>query len=313
MRTVSIILPVYNVGEYIEDCIKSIIAQRYVDFELIIINDGSKDNSIQLAEALLKRSSVDYKVIVRENGGLSAARNTGVSASSGEYLVFVDSDDVISPYYLETLVNDVKSNNVELAIANYRNVEEHNKFDFDERTILGRIVDRKEFLYKVLRHKIVPYFGGFIVAKSLIDKLSLQFDETVFFGVDQAYRWRLMIETEKYSYSEKEIYNYFVRPSSIMTGTKIHKMKTGISSIEKCAQDLKENGMIDSSWIETQWKTAALHTIAKLNTFEQFCTALPAFKPSIVEYLSFPDIRIKLSGIAATVSNRLYYELLRRK
>ena len=100
MTAVSIILPVYNVEEYITDCINSIKNQTFKNFEIIIVDDETKDKSIEIAESLLETTDIDYKIIHRKNGGLAAARNSGIRVAKGEYLVFVDSDDIINPQYL---------------------------------------------------------------------------------------------------------------------------------------------------------------------------------------------------------------------
>lgn len=105
---ISIIVPVYNIEEYICDCLESVKAQSYSNFECLIIDDCGHDNSIQLARELLKSWEHDnrFKIIQREeNGGLSAARNTGIDYSSGDYIYFLDGDDKIMPQALEALLS----------------------------------------------------------------------------------------------------------------------------------------------------------------------------------------------------------------
>ena len=91
---VSIVVPVYNVEKYLDRCIKSILNQKYQDMEIILINDGSTDNSLAICE---KYREQDSRIIIinKANQGLSAARNDGVAAASGEYIMFIDSDDYI--------------------------------------------------------------------------------------------------------------------------------------------------------------------------------------------------------------------------
>lgn len=99
---ISVIIPVYNAEKYIERCVKSIQNQTYTHFELILVNDGSTDNSLNLCEIL---ASNDERIVVvnRDNGGASAARNTGLAHIRGNYVIFADSDDYVSPSYLENL------------------------------------------------------------------------------------------------------------------------------------------------------------------------------------------------------------------
>lgn len=312
MAKVSIILPVYKVENYIKDCVSSIIAQTFKDFELIIVDDSSPDRSISIAKELLSESDIDFKVIQRLNGGLSAARNTGISFATGDYLVFVDSDDVIVPDYLETLYNDVSRNNVDLAIACFNPVTEETKFNFDRRKIQGKIVEKKDFLKKVLKRKIFNYFGCFMISREYITKHNLLFDESVFFGVDQAYMWQLMVKVERYTFNQKKVYNYFDRPNSIMTGTKIDKMLTGLPSLIKCAKDISGNPYFDSKIIVTRWKISTLHTIAKTFDYNHFKEAKTKFRPSSINCLKYPDYRIKAVGIALLMGDRISYIVLKK-
>ena len=100
---ISVVVPVYNVETYLVECLDSIQNQTYTDFEVLLVNDGSTDGSQAICERYCKENR-RFHLLNQENQGLSAARNTGVAASRGEFIVFVDSDDIILPNYLETLM-----------------------------------------------------------------------------------------------------------------------------------------------------------------------------------------------------------------
>ena len=118
MKKVSVIVPVYNVERYLPRCLDSIVEQTYKNIEIICVNDGSPDGS---AEILARYEKNDERVIVinQENGGLSSARNTGIKAATGEYIVFVDSDDWIDIETIETAVNTAERDNVEMVLWTY--------------------------------------------------------------------------------------------------------------------------------------------------------------------------------------------------
>lgn len=111
---VSVIVPVYNVENYIRECINSILRQTLKDIEIIIVNDGSTDRSIAHIQDIID-SHKNVKLINKLNGGLSAARNEGLKYSIGEYVAFIDSDDYIDPNFLERLYNEAKSYNLDIA------------------------------------------------------------------------------------------------------------------------------------------------------------------------------------------------------
>ena len=112
---VSIIVPVYNTEKYIVRCIESIKDQTYKDYEAIIVNDGTKDNSIGVIEDLIKGDD-RFIVLTKENGGLSDARNYGIEHSKGEWITFLDSDDFISPDYLEKSIEVAKEYDADISI-----------------------------------------------------------------------------------------------------------------------------------------------------------------------------------------------------
>lgn len=116
---ISVIVPIYNVEQYVEQCIESIIRQTYKNIEIICVDDKSPDNSIKICEQMALMDS-RIKIIYRnENGGLSAARNTGIEEANGEYIAFVDSDDWVSEDYLEVLYSMIKNNKADIAQASY--------------------------------------------------------------------------------------------------------------------------------------------------------------------------------------------------
>lgn len=100
---ISIIVPVYQVEKYLNECIDSILAQTFTDFELILVDDGSPDNCPALCDAAAKRDS-RVRVIHKQNGGVSTARNAGLDAAQGNWIAFVDSDDTVEPEYLEKCI-----------------------------------------------------------------------------------------------------------------------------------------------------------------------------------------------------------------
>lgn len=132
---ISVIVPVYNVETYLEECLDSIQNQTYTDFEVLLVNDGSTDRSKAICERYCKENR-HFHLLNQENQGLSAARNTGVAASRGEFIVFVDSDDMILANYLETLMHymreDVDIVESQFTVSN----EEFLAKSFKEPTIL---------------------------------------------------------------------------------------------------------------------------------------------------------------------------------
>ena len=118
---ISVIIPVYNVGKYLGKCLDSVINQTYRNLEIIIINDGSTDNSLEVATKY-KNKDNRITLITQENKGLSGARNTGLDLASGDYIFFIDSDDYIKLNTLELFLNKLKENDYKMVISRHGHV-----------------------------------------------------------------------------------------------------------------------------------------------------------------------------------------------
>lgn len=113
---ITVIIPVYKVEAYLEACVRSVLAQTYQNFEMILVDDGSPDRCPQMCEELVAEDS-RIRVIHKENGGLSSARNAGIDAAKGTYLAFLDSDDLWTPLFLERLYRAIQETGAELAVC----------------------------------------------------------------------------------------------------------------------------------------------------------------------------------------------------
>lgn len=145
MAKISIIVPVYQVEKYIRQCIDSILAQTFTDFELILVDDGSKDNSGKICDEYAEKDK-RIRVIHKENDGLSDARNKGLDNASGNYFMFVDSDDYIAPNMAECLYKKISEAKADIAACNYRYVFEDGKKDFSTEN-KAEVINANEIFY----------------------------------------------------------------------------------------------------------------------------------------------------------------------
>ena len=126
MPKVSIVVPIYNVEKYLEQCIDSIINQTLKEIEIILVDDGSPDNCPQICDDYVKKDS-RIKVVHKTNGGLSSARNAGIEIATGDYIGFVDSDDYIELDMYEKMYNIAIENNVDFVMSDYYSVSNEGK------------------------------------------------------------------------------------------------------------------------------------------------------------------------------------------
>ena len=156
---ISVIIPVYNVEEYLENCVQSVLNQTYTYIEVVMVDDGSTDKSGILCD---KIAESDKRVVVlhKENGGLSSARNSGLENSIGEFVFFVDSDDSIDVNTLKTMVDAQQSKDYDLVICGHQNVDR----DEDINEYSGEIIQYKELSYDDIWEEV---FGKLNNAKKL--------------------------------------------------------------------------------------------------------------------------------------------------
>lgn len=210
---VSVIVPVYNVEKYLEECVESILEQTYTDFELILVDDGSSDKSGAICDSIADRDD-RIRVFHKTNGGLSDARNYGIRKSKGEYLTFIDSDDYVSQYYLDTLVNlinrySVSMSCVGLCLTKSRKGCRNEKVKED-----GRCVSSEELLKKCcIREALGISAPGKLYHKSLFLEISYPIGKLYEDLMTTPY---IIALCDKIAYSRQKLYFYYQREDSIM-------------------------------------------------------------------------------------------------
>ena len=216
MLDLSIIVPVYNVEEYIDRCIKSLIAQNLYSYEIILVDDGSTDNSSEIINDYSKKYN-NVISIHQKNLGLSGARNTGLKLARGEYIVFVDSDDYLIENSLYSLLNQAKAEQLDVGIANFNFVFEDNTCKANEvkPRHISSIVDGSEFFYKcLLNNELLCCVWKSIYRRSFLIQNDLFFREG-YNHEDEEWTPRVYLVAKKVTYIDIIFYNYFIRSNSI--------------------------------------------------------------------------------------------------
>lgn len=207
----SVVVPVYNVEAYLDDCLRSLQTQDYSDYEVICVNDGSTDGSRRILTAWEKRLP-QMRVIDRTNGGLSAARNTGLAAAQGEYVVFVDSDDWVEPSMLPLLAREACGEDM-LCFACRRT--DNNATDTlpTEQATGWNYYNRH-----ALEHRIVPFVCVWqrCYRRQFLEDNNLHFCEGILHE-DNEFTPRVCFRAKSVKVIPDVLYNYRVRPGSIMT------------------------------------------------------------------------------------------------
>lgn len=221
MAKVSVIIPMYNAEPYIRQCIQSIIRQTYSEWEILVIDDGSTDQSLKICEEL-KQKDNRIQIFTQENKGVSIARNRGLEASSGEYVFFLDSDDAIHPCLLEESVREAELCRADLTFClcirlNTAKMNKMKRIKPEDRHgvqwIIGEKAESGEWFYNKFEQEL-SCIGGKMIRHDFIGKQ--RFTENLSRGEDTVFIHDLICKGMRMAYLNLEWYFYRVNPENII-------------------------------------------------------------------------------------------------
>ena len=233
---ISVIIPVYNCGRYIGNTLKSVINQNFRDYEIIVVDDGSTDNSLEIINSTLKDCGVKYKVIHQDNAGVSVARNHGIDISEGEYLVFVDGDDYILENHLSELyVEGYDFNMIQFAKQHDDEISPNpNNFNFDT-------ISTDEFIRKELNMEILFNFFQLAYRTEIIKNFDIRFTPGVVYGEDTEFALKALIHGDRIHVSKEITYYYVQRYDSAIRTTEYRRFDI-VPIFENLANYYRING-----------------------------------------------------------------------
>ncbi|MED4224252.1 glycosyltransferase [Neobacillus cucumis] len=234
-KMISVILPVYNVEQYLEDCLNSLLAQTFKDFELIAVNDGSTDNSLSILSEYKSKFKY-YELISHENRGLSEARNSGLKHVDGKYIYFLDSDDYLLPNTFENLVKMAEEHSLDLIKfdANpFSEIQGNFKMsNYDTSNVLNEntLYSKDEYLKAVKRRFMPPVWLYFIKSSIIMDN-KLTFKKGILHE-DELFTVQLLKHCNRIMYDSNKYFQRRYRANSIMTKSLGKNNKSYDSKVE---------------------------------------------------------------------------------
>lgn len=209
---VSIIVPAYNTEKYINKCLTSLINQTYKNIEIIVVNDGSTDNTKEIVENFAY-SDDRIKLFNIENSGVSNARNFAIKNSTGNYIAFVDSDDYISSNYIEIMLSCALENNLDLVCCNFQKISENKtqkKYKIKE--VKTKIYNKTEYLKEIFTGNLLTF--ALTTSKIYKKELMNEFIGNIVHGEDILYNYYYLQKIDKAGYLDLKLYTYVTRKNS---------------------------------------------------------------------------------------------------
>lgn len=226
---ISVIIPIYNVGKYLDKCIQSVVNQTYKNLEIILIDDGSSDNCPEMCDEWAQRDT-RIKVIHKKNGGISETRNVGLAAATGQYIGFVDSDDYIVPQMYEKLYWEIRDKDAAIAMCNLEKIKEDGTKIPLSSPVKSEVFSGKEGLKKILKTGSWYYIALWnkLYTREVLEGITFPVGKI---HEDEFAFHRIYYRASKIVSIEEKMYNYLQRPGSIMNGEQRIKHLDAIESI----------------------------------------------------------------------------------
>ncbi|MCI9246439.1 MAG: glycosyltransferase [Clostridia bacterium] len=215
MEKVSIVIPMYNSGHTLTRCLDSIINQNYQNLEIVLVDDGSTDNTKEIVEQYMKK---DPRIIYiyKENGGVSSARNRGIEHISGDFVTFIDPDDMLAEDVIKDMKNMIEQNKCDFVRFNYYLSNEQNlkmsvgKNLFQEDTLVKKEELQEEVLESIIEGKLSTFVWILMIRREFLEKINL-FNEKVDYMEDKLFYIDLFSKSQSYFLSNKCTYFYFFK------------------------------------------------------------------------------------------------------
>ena len=326
----SIIVPIFGVEQYLRKCVDSLLSQDIPssEYEIILVDDGGKDACPQICDGY----SVEHKnvrVVHRENGGLSAARNSGIEVAEGEYVMFVDSDDYIEPNVLSGLLNQIERDNLDVLRYKYQNVNEKYEvfqpYKRDQRLendYSETPTDGVSFLNE--RMNTQCYAWAFIIKRDLIvksEELRGESEDCLFtpgiYFEDTDWTPRMLVRAKRVASTETVVYNYLMREGSITNAVNKSKQKKVlddkmglIETMQKQSNALEEQGKANE-WFARMIADTLISIVEILSTV--FYAEKDIYIKQLQDLTVFPIAKKSFKARLINFSLRLTIEMLHLK
>lgn len=313
MKEISVVIPAYNAGKYIADCIDSLLGQTFKDIEIIVVNDGSADNTLEVLTEYKKKYPEIITVISQGNQGQSVARNNGIAASQGKYIAFIDADDYIKNNMLEVLYNKAKETGSEVVACNVtciypdKTVGINSGISFNSAKLSAEDKKQLFFMYPIVCNKLFK--------RELFTEKGLSFEPGIWFE-DVLFINMLVAKIDSIAHVDDCLYEYIQRPNSV-TYTYSDKLYDINTMLYKTIEFYKEKCLYETFKDELEYMYARymlatyikrLSKAKNIKVFRKGITyAIGKVKAEFPNYRKNPYIASSgLKGIYLRFFNRLF-------
>lgn len=312
---VSVVVPVYKVEDYIINTLSSVVSQTYKELELILVDDGSPDRSIEIAEQFLEDKKIEWRVIHKENAGLSAARNTGIENARGEFVICPDSDDYIEPNTIESMVQFAHENRLSCVFCGYKMVTIDNINKCDECGTQAMVYNAAKLRRLFLERRIKLLVTGMLLKKSVYERI--QYDPMCPYDEDIHFLWRLLFQDNSYGYISNSYYHYLNRSNSMVHTLKPEKYLAASRAYSVMVKELAQMYPSEIKLIRKihpKYRLGGLHVLSKANDYDTFKNTViqDGYRKEMLRLVFQPNVKLSVYATIYCISLRIFYSISRR-
>lgn len=312
---ISVVIPVYGVEAYVENCIRSVLAQTFRDFEVLLVDDGCRDRSIPLAVALLEQGDIPFRVIHQENQGQGPARDHGMREAQGEYVICVDSDDTVSPIFLEDLYAAARAHRADVAFCLFQMVTKDQIFQFSPQRGNYQAISRTDMLHRFLCRTLVPILPTMLMRRELLVQNGLTTAHGCRFSEDVYLMWLVFSGAETITYTSAPLYNYLWRENSTMTASTVDRILSGYTAFCGLAGDARfAPDFPEAGFLLPRWVLGALNSSARICDYQTFLDIARQmdYCAHMKRLRRFPERKARILAGLLLCAPRMYYRILHR-
>lgn len=238
----SIIIPVYNAEKFVVDTLESVLNQSFKSFEIIIVDDGSTDDTLKILSNFHNNEKIRI-VSLEQNSGVSVARNKGLEFCKGEYVLFLDSDDFIVSVALQKLYSQIEKSNGEIDMVSFgfKMKYETKKVSYSNWMYNEVRFKSDQFLILLFQRKLYQCMCSFVCRNDIIKKNNILFDESTYYAEDQEFQFKCIASSNKIAYVAEELFVYNVRSGSAMESQYSFKNLSGFKAFDRLILFFKDN------------------------------------------------------------------------
>lgn len=310
--SVSIIIPIYNAEIYLPYCLDTIRNQTYKDLEVILVNDGSTDDSGKICDEYSKKDN-KFIVIHKKNGGVSSARNAGLKIAKGRYIGFVDPDDWMEPNIVENLYKLITNNDADMSCCGYYKEDIEGKIINKTSGADPMRINNKEVLNNILNpNGYYSFVWNKLFSSNIIKKNRIYFDEDIQFGEDLLFCCEYLTHSNIIIYDSTPYYHYIIHNDNITKSQFSYKKITYLTALEKISNLLSDLKDVNVSNFKTNYIriniSILMHAIEQKENNSEIISML---NNNLYKYKlrDLNNNKVKLSSLIGRVNIRLLYFL----